>query len=462
MPRRRSVTSPASRRTSVVAAIALATLGAGAAGGTPEAGYLTLLELAGRDPAARAAALRELARDGDRALVPGMVDALFFVPRAERGGLVRLLERLTGERGGERYLDWVDIVMRHPEWAARPGYPAWKAGLFARIDPCFGELLSSAPSRLRLEEVVFGGVRCEGIPALDRPSHGPTAAGGWLSDGELVFGAAVGGESRAYPVSVLSWHEMLNDELGGEPVTLSYCTLCGSAVLYSGRAGDRTLTFGTSGLLYRSNKLMVDRQTRTLWLNLTGEAVLGPLAARSVRLRRLPLTTTSWGAWRRAHPSTTVLAVDRVAGRALGYDYRPGAADERRRGVRFPTGSPDARLPGNEEVYGLRIGDSAKAYAIGALARSGVLHDLLGGVPIVLVADDDGGGVRAYASGEERFARADEGRLVDQRGQVWAVGEAGLTGPDGRTHERLPGTLAFWRGWVAFYPRSEVWTPATR
>src|SRR5206468_9837405 len=137
---------------------------------------------------------------------------------------------------------------------------------------------------------VFG---VEGIPALERPPAVPAPAAAYLEDGERVFGASVGGARRAYPLRILGWHEMANDVLGGEPVTLSYCTLCGSALLVSGRTAAGDLTFGTSGLLYRSNKLMLDRKTGTLWGNLTGEAVLGPLAAPPggppLRLEALPL-----------------------------------------------------------------------------------------------------------------------------------------------------------------------------
>src|SRR6185369_7988742 len=134
-----------------------------------------------------------------------------------------------------------------------------------------------------------------------------------LSGSERVFGVSVKGEARAYPLRILDWHEMVNDVVGGEPVTLSYCTLCGSGVLYATRGADGSArTFGTSGLLYRSNKLMVDRQTRTLWSNLTGEAVLGPLAAGPggpARLALLPVVVTTWQEWRARHPATTVLAL---------------------------------------------------------------------------------------------------------------------------------------------------------
>src|SRR5262249_54232598 len=161
----------------------------------------------------------------------------------------------------------------------------------------------------------------------EQPAHvGADAAR--LADDELVFAAVVAGEARAWPLAVLAWHEMANDRLGGEPVTLSYCTLCRSAVLYRGRlpSGEAT-TFGTSGLLSRSNKLMFARATHTLWSNFTGEPALGPLAAAGAPLEALPLALERWGAWRKLHPETTVMAADPALARRYGYDYRPGAAD---------------------------------------------------------------------------------------------------------------------------------------
>ncbi|MEO8505596.1 MAG: DUF3179 domain-containing protein [Acidobacteriota bacterium] len=420
-------------------------------------GYEAIERLLSPLPTVRARASAELAAARDAGLVPGIVDALFFVPKAQRGEAVQALRHLTGADAGERYLDWVDIVMRHPEWRGGDGYAAWKAALFARIDPCFGKLLASAPVRLRLEEVVFGGVGCEGIPSLDGPRHGPASAGGWLREEERVFGATLGGASRAYPESILSWHEMLNDELGGQAMTLSYCTLCGSAILFAGEVGGRRLTFGTSGLLYRSNKLMVDRATHTLWHNLTGEAVLGPLAERPERLRMLPLTATTWGDWRRRHPETTVLIPDRLVERALGFEYRPGAGGERRRGVRFPVGGSSTRLPESAEIYGLRNGAAAKAYLVSALVATGVVNDQIADLTLVVLADGASGAIRAYRRARHVFALDLNRRLLDERGEVWQMEESVLTGPDHEHLERLPGTLAFWRGWFGFFPHTDVY-----
>ena len=437
---------------------------AAAEGLDPGEGLRLVSALASPSAAVREQAARRLLAAGDRSYLAPLVDQLFFTRTEDREQILRTLAALSGESGPRRYLDWVAHVSGREDVTPPPGYVGWKGRLFARIHPRFGELLADgAPIRIAPHEIVPGGVLFDGIPSLEMPRHVPAARADYLEETELVFGARVGGEARAWPLRILSWHEMLNDRLGGVPVTLSFCTLCRSALLYLGRLpGGEETTFGTSGLLYRSNKLMFDRRTQTLWANLTGEPVLGALAADPRPLEMLPVTVTTWAAWRRDHPDTTVLALEAERGRRFGYDYRPGAADARRAGVSFPVPFHSRRLPDEEEVYGLRLGGAVKAYPVRALAAAGVLNDLLGGEPVVLHADSEGGGVRAFRRGAERFAAGRSPReLLDERGRTWRVTEEALVPADpGPTPlPRLPGNLAWWFGWFAFYPGTEVYTP---
>lgn len=424
--------------------------------------YAAIATLASSDAAVRQrAADRLLAGARDRALLPPLVDQLFFVAPRHRADILRVLAGLAGERH-ERYLDWVQYLADHPEAAAPPDYLDWKGALFARIHLRFGDLLrEGTPLRIRAEEIVCGGVPFDGIPSLERPPHVGAAAAG-LADDELVFAAEVGGEARAWPLAILSWHEMLNDRLGGEPVTLSFCTLCRSAVLYLGRlpTGEET-TFGTSGLLYRSNKLMFDRSTRTLWSNLTGEPAFGPLAAGDAppALTALPLVTTTWRDWRTRHPKTTVMVGDPAVAKRYGYDYRPGKADSRRAGVSFPVPRTDTQLPANEEVWGLRLGGVAKAYAVRVLLAAGVLNDAVGNEPVVLIADAATGALRAYRRGPHHFRAAEAGQLIDEQDARWRVEEGTLVPVAGEDEPlpRVPGVPSFWFGWQAFYSGSELW-----
>lgn len=432
------------------------------------AGYDLLRRMLSPVAGERRAAVERLIVSGDRSLAPGLVDLLFFLPRAERGDAAAALAALTGERRGERYHDWVELIGRRPELKAKPGYLGFKGELFGRIDPRFRALLyEGVPARIRVEEVVFGGVPVEGIPALDRPAVVPAVEADYLDPAERVFGVSVEGAARAYPLRILDWHEMVNDVVGGEPITLSYCTLCGSGVLYSTRDGrGGVFTFGTSGLLYRSNKLMLDRETRTLWSNLTGEAVLGRLAAGPVRLPVLPLALTTWGEWRSRHPETTVLALDRERERKYGYSYVPGAANRHRVGVSFPAGPRSALLDDHAEIYAVRLEGAAKAYPLDRVLKERVINDHIetssGTENVVLVADSASGAVRAYHRGPHRFARgAAPSELVDETAGRWRIEEDALepmTSAPGRERlARLAGHQAFWFGWYAFFPQSEVY-----
>ena len=436
---------------------------------TPEEGHALLRQALSDSARERREAARRLVEAGDRSLVPGLVEAYFFLPRNARAEALSALQALTGERPGERYQDWVELLGRRADLAPKQGYLEWKAELLARIDPRYPQILyPGAPARLRLEEVVWGGVKIEGIPALDRPRHvaadSPEAR--YLDGSEPVLGVkmgGVGGEdgvARAYPLRILDWHEMVNDEVGGEPVTISYCTLCRSAVLYSTRTpAGGAYTFGTSGLLYRSNKLMVDRQSLTLWNNLTGEPVLGRLARSPVRLAVLPLTRTTWKDWRARHPRTTVLALDEEMARRWGYDYRPGAADRRRAGVSFPVWQKSGALDPKDEIFAVRLGTAAKAYALKAVLRERVVNDRLGEEPLVVVGDPETGAVRAYRRRGLTF-RAGAGGLVDEQGRRWTVGEEALTPPADAGEaplERVPGHLSYWFGWYGFFPGTELY-----
>lgn len=465
--------------------VAAALLGGGDAGAakpkplSSAEGYGLVRDLLSERDDLRRRAVGRLIEARDASLIPAIVDAVFFIPRKDRAAAQNVLEALSGEQRGSRQLDWVEYVGSRTDLEPKPGYGDFKASLFGRIDPRFEALLGGdRPARIRLEEVVWGGVRFEGIPALDRPRHVPAAEADYLEDGERVFGVSAGGEHRAYPRRILSWHEMANDVVGGEPVTLSFCTLCDSAVLYSGRLpSGQTLTFGTSGLLYRSNKLMVDRDTGTLWSNITGEAVVGPLAQDGARggggsgassgtgggpatLEVLPVTDTKWAEWRARHPDTTVLALEPERGRQWGFDYRPGAADRAREGVSFPVWQKSGRLDPKAEIYALRLGGVPKAYPLDRLAEEGLVHDTLGGVAIVLVTDAASGAVRVYRAEGRRFSAGTEGALVDEAGRPWRLTEEALVPPPDAGLDplpRVPGHSSFWFGWFGFYPDTEVY-----
>lgn len=424
--------------------------------------YDRLRRLMSEKPKTRRRAANALAKSSPETLVP-LVDAYFFTQGEARTDARQLLESLSGKQLGSRYRDWFTHVGSLTDLEAPPGYVAWKGELFSRIDPIYRRILSPGVAvRLRLREVQWGGVPLDGIPAIDDPQAVPADTAPFMRDTDTVFGVRIGGEHRAYPVKVLSWHELLNDTVGGQPITLSFCTLCGSGILYSAvdDQGNR-LMFGTSGLLYRSNKLMFDRATLSLWSNLTGEAVVGQRAAEGAALTILPMTLTRWDAWRARHPDTTVMAPDPAAAQRTGYRYVEGAADQARTGVEFPVWRQSDVLERNARIYALRVNGEAKAYPLEKLRAERLVNDIVGGLEIVLVLDPDSDAVRAYERGGLSFQTPDEGRLRTLRagdGSTWWLAEEGLAPEgDGDLLPRVPGHAAFWFGWYAFYPKTAVY-----
>ncbi len=424
--------------------------------------YTRLRRLMSDKKKPRTKAARALAEADLSTLVP-LVDAYFFAPIEARKDTLELLEELSSEQVGNHYRNWFQYVGGRDDLETPAGYQAWKAELFSRIDPAYQRILGPEMTvRLRLREVQWGGVPLDGIPAIDDPVAVPADMARFMRDTDTVFGVDLGGKRRAYPVKVLSWHELLNDTVGGQPVTLSFCTLCGSGILYSAvdENGGR-LEFGTSGLLYRSNKLMFDRETLSLWSNLTGEAVVGVRAAEGASLTMLPMTLTRWDAWLSRHPDTTVMRPEPEVARRTGYRYIEGAADEARAGVEFPVARQSDLLERNAKIYAMRIGDEARAWPLEKLVAERLVHDTLGGVAIVLAVDPDSGAVRAWESGGRRFNPPGQGplrQLEAEDGAIWWLAEDNLVLDGGEDLlPRVPGHVAFWFGWYAFYPETTVY-----
>jgi hypothetical protein len=185
-------------------------------------------------------------------------------------------------------------------------YASFKADLYGRIDPRFRAFFPPrVKSKIRLDEIDWGGVPVSGIPPLRSRKTIPAADATWLRDGHIVFGITINGQARAYPKRILAWHEMAIDRVGGVDLTIVYCTLCGTVIPYESGVGGRPFTFGTSGLLYRSNKLMFDEETRSLWSSLEGVPVVWTLVDTGLQLPFRSVVTTTWGEWEQDHPTTT-------------------------------------------------------------------------------------------------------------------------------------------------------------
>lgn len=425
-------------------------------------------------------ALQQILESGDVRFIAVLIELMRaaqigLIPLTDYPAAVEALETLSGQQFGRDWPAWIEWY-GGSQYAPPPGFTSWKGRLLSRIDPRFARFLQDEyPSRIRVEEIQWGGVMVDGIPALNNPEIIPADRAEYLEKSEPVFGIALNGDARAYPLRIMDWHEMANDVVGGVPVSLAYCTLCGAGIAFDGRAPDgNTYTFGSSGFLYRSNKLMYDRETGTLWNQLTGEPVLGELAAADFRLTILPLVLTSWSDWLAQHPDTGVLSLQ------TGYErpYELGAAYGdyfSYEDTMFPVWQRSDELPAKSRVYALYLDGLPKAYALDRLIEEQVVNDTLGETPIVLVAQrgtievegfnqraglvayDSGGEVRVFDRGVHSFSAGTQpGILLDEQGNAWQVTEDNIVGPDGETAGRVAGHLAFWFGWFAFFPNTLV------
>ncbi len=393
----------------------------------------------------------------DRRLIAPLIDLLrFYLSDQLDVAIARSLASITDESFHADWGDWMEWLGRQDGVPLTDGYATWKGELLAgRADEEFRRFLdSSRPSTIRVELIQWGGVAVDGIPALSDPRHVPASEASYLTPKDLVFGVQLNGDARAYPLRILDWHEMANDVVGGVPVSLAYCTLCGAGVLYETTVDGTVYDFGSSGLLYESNKLMYDRQTDTLWNQLTGEPVNGPLVGSGIALRRLPIVVTDWASWRAEHPDTIVLDID------TGYTrgYTPGAPYGdyfASPDTMFPVYQRSKALPTKAFIFALVIDGTPKAYPLERLRDQQVTNDVLAGRAVVLVSNPATRAVRAYERGSITFSPAAEPQqLTDAAGHTWRVTEDVLLGPDGQSLARLPGHLAYWFGWFSFYPQT--------
>jgi len=313
---------------------------------------------------------------------------------------------------------------------APPNYLKYKRNIYTLIVREWHALFDEGEIDWR--HVSWGGVRidnrpydttddpCNCIPAADNPDVTSAADAAWLKDDAIVFGIEVNGEYRAYPRQIMEVREMVNDSLGGRDLGIPYCTLCASAQAYFTDdlpKGVERPILRTSGLLIRSNKVMYDLNTFSVFDTFRGQAVTGELAAKNIKLKQAGVVTTSWGEWKAAHPSTTVLAESLALGR--DFDFRNNRDAN---GPIFPIGDVDPRLPVHEDIVGLVTASGQPvafhlAKAIEALNSSKTIK--FENIELVL----DGGGVKA----------------IDAQGN------------DLGSHQ------AFWFAWSQFYPETTLW-----
>ncbi|MEM8699034.1 MAG: DUF3179 domain-containing protein [Pseudomonadota bacterium] len=402
------------------------------------------------------AAMALLKQRGGEDLISPLIFALRF-SRNPSGPINSLLQRITGNESADDWHDWMLWQERHPEIQPHPALIEMKRDVYLSIDPYFDvflrpEYLAPERTRIRFEEVTWGGVRKDGIPSLDNPILVPAGHDDaeYLVDTDLVFGVAINGDARAYPLRIMGWHEMFNDVIGGVPLAMAYCTLCGSGILFeTGRDGAEPFSFGSSGFLYRSNKLMFDRGTHTLWNQFTGKPVIGPLTESGIELRQRPIAIATWADWRAMNPETKVITLKtgfrRDYGSGVVYNEYFASPD-----LMFPTNTDQTRLRQKDYVFGIRRFGGAKAWALDAFEGGRVLNDTLAGQDLVLIGEAHGRTVRAYERQGQTFTAGRDATEILDRGKVWQVTEEAILGPDGSRLPRVAGHIAYWFAWDGY------------
>ncbi|MDK1019109.1 MAG: DUF3179 domain-containing (seleno)protein [Actinomycetota bacterium] len=334
--------------------------------------------------------------------------------------------------------EWQSMTDHLIAWdlPAHPGYRGYKSRLFTIIEPAWQPFFDDSDANIDWRLMTWGGVLIDDrhlgdlqpctrgcIPALDDPEVTSADEGSWYPDDRIVFGIVINGEARAYPKHQMEVHEIVNDTIGGRRLGIPYCTLCGSAQAYftdSVPSDIATPVLRTSGLLNRSNKVMFDLNTFSVFNTFTGAAISGPLRERGVVLEQTTVVTSTWGEWKAAHPDTTIVAQDAGLGRTYSLDPLRGRDDD---GAIFPIGDVDPRLPHQSQV-------------LGVIAPNGV--------PIAFPVD--------------RLRVA-----LEENGFVVLEGVTISTHAGGFVASLADGTLvaahqSFWFAWAQFHPETLVWS----
>ncbi len=256
------------------------------------------------------------------------------------------------------------------------------------------------------------------IPSIDNPKFVAAASAAHVADDAVVIAISLGGEHRAYPARILDHHEIVNDTIGSEPIAITWCPLCGSAVGIRREIAGEITEFGVSGVLYNSDLVIYDRATETLWDQVEAKGIVGTLTGQQLEL--VPVTMTRWSRWRAAHPDTLVLSTDTGFDEDYSGDRFSSYRDST--GLMFPVSGEDDRIHPKSVVYGFELDGGAVAYTDALLQEHGTFrHDVNGVGRAVTMLDD--------------------GSVVLEEGGA------------GRRHEPI---RLYWFAWYTFHPETEL------
>jgi hypothetical protein len=419
---------------------------------------LVFQQLIGWDQQEKTEALDFLQNNWSQSYVPPLLDILGISQDPwQRRAIKNLLQQHVPTLEPDYYegIQWL--------WKNEPDYGNYyadfKGYLYKAIDPAFYHYFYKRghQATIRLDEIVWGGVVQDGIPPLRSPKMVDFSQAEYLADTDIVFGLVIDGEARAYPKRILAWHEFFTDDIAERSIAGVYCTLCGTVIIYDTEFNGVKHKLGTSGFLYRSNKLMYDKGTQSLWSTFLGKPVVGPLVGQDIELSTLPVETTSWGAWRKRYPNSLVLALDTGHDRnyAEGEAYKDYFGNDN---LMFPVPKLDKRLPNKARVFIPR----PKNYAIDPLAisvkyliRKRLHQDQIGDQRFLIITEKSGAS-RAYAIDDYEFNSYKRGKLLDDKDEQWQVTDDALTGPQGQVLPRVPAHEAFWFAWINVFPDTRI------
>ncbi len=333
-----------------------------------------------------------------------------------------------------------------------------------------------------LDEIQSGGPPKDGIPAIDHPKFIAPREASWLADREPVILIDRHSTARAYPLQILVWHEIVNDTVGGDPVVVTFCPLCHTALAFLRTLDGTVYDFGTTGNLRKSDLVMYDRQTESWWQQAEGAAIIGKLTGR--RLEPVPAQLISWRSFREAYPQGTVLS--RETGFHRSYGQNPYVDYDAINNQPFLyRGTVDRRLKAMERVVTVSLGGEDVAYPYSDLSRVLVVQDTVGGHPVVVLwapgvssalgagaiasaADVGTSGVFVPTVGNRRLhfhavavKDGSQGRWIDDETHSrWDILGRALDGPmAGNRMSPVVHGDHFWFAWAAFKPGTRVWRP---
>jgi hypothetical protein len=385
-----------------------------------------------------------------------VLEALYFGADAEiRLELLTLLQEKTGRNFGYNTRNWYKWFWNQ-KYQPHKDYHLFKALLHKKLDSRFETyfLNRQEDAQIRFDEIVWGGVLQDGIPPLRNPEMISAQQANYLADDNIVFGIEINGDYRAYPKRILAWHELFTDTVGGIPVAGVYCTLCGTVVLYKSEGYQ----LGTSGFLYRSNKLMYDQKTQSLWNTLWGKPVVGPLVGKDIELEYLSVVTTTWGEWKQRHPETTVLSLR--TGHRRNYNegeaYKDYFSTDK---LMFDVPKISRKLKNKQSILAIRFPNSSEkplAISVKFLQKNPIYADQIGTQKFVVFTDQTGAN-RVYEKKNNSFVSYDQNKTVsDASNQQWILYEDRLESSTGEVLKRIPTFNAFWFGWKAAYPDTRL------